>query len=35
VAEDDETIAARSIRTGRITDGMVEILAGLTPARRS
>ena len=35
VAEDDGTIAARSIRTGRIADGMVEILAGvLLPARR-
>ena len=30
VAGDDGAIAAHSIRTGRIADGMVEILAGLT-----
>ena len=30
VAGDDGTIAARSVRTGRIADGMVEILAGLS-----
>ncbi len=34
VAEDDGTIAARSIRTGRIADGMVEILAGLSPGEK-
>ena len=30
VADDDGTIAARSIRTGRMADGMIEILAGLS-----
>ncbi|MGC1886205.1 MAG: efflux RND transporter periplasmic adaptor subunit [Stellaceae bacterium] len=34
VAADDGTIAAHSIRTGRITDGMVEILEGLTPGEK-
>ncbi len=34
VAADDGTIAAHSIRTGRITDGMVEILDGLTPGEK-
>jgi cobalt-zinc-cadmium efflux system membrane fusion protein len=34
VAEDDETITARSIRTGRIADGLVEILAGVTPGEK-
>jgi membrane fusion protein, heavy metal efflux system len=34
VAGDDGTIAAHSIRTGRIADGMVEILAGLTPGEK-
>jgi cobalt-zinc-cadmium efflux system membrane fusion protein len=34
VAEDDGTIAARSIRTGRIADGMVEILAGVTAGEK-
>jgi membrane fusion protein, heavy metal efflux system len=34
VAEDDGTIAARSIGTGRIADGMVEILAGVSPGEK-
>ena len=34
VAQDDGTIAARSIRTGRIADGMVEILAGVSPGEK-
>jgi membrane fusion protein, heavy metal efflux system len=34
VAEDDGTIAARSIRTGRIVDGMVEILAGVSAGEK-
>jgi cobalt-zinc-cadmium efflux system membrane fusion protein len=34
VAEDDGTIAARSIRTGRIADGMVEILAGVSSGEK-
>jgi membrane fusion protein, heavy metal efflux system len=34
VAEDDGTIAARSIRTGRIADGMVEVLAGVSPGEK-
>lgn len=34
VVEDDGTIAGRSIRTGRIADGMVEILAGVTAAEK-
>src|SRR5271168_1607745 len=34
VAEDDGTIAARSIRIGRIADGMVEILAGLSAGEK-
>jgi cobalt-zinc-cadmium efflux system membrane fusion protein len=34
VAEDDGAIAARSIRTGRIADGMVEILAGVSPGEK-
>ena len=34
VAEEDGTIAARSIRTGRIADGMVEIPAGVTPGEK-
>jgi cobalt-zinc-cadmium efflux system membrane fusion protein len=34
VAEDDGTIAARSIRTGRIADGMVEILAGVSAGEK-
>ena len=34
VAEDDGAIAARSIRTGRIADGMVEVLAGLAPGEK-
>jgi cobalt-zinc-cadmium efflux system membrane fusion protein len=34
VAEDDGTIAARPIRTGRIADGMVEVLAGVSPGEK-
>ena len=34
VAEDDGSIAARSIRTGRIADGMVEILAGVSAGEK-
>ena len=34
VAEDDGTIAARSIRIGRIADGMVEILAGVSAGEK-
>jgi cobalt-zinc-cadmium efflux system membrane fusion protein len=34
VAGDDGTIAARSVRTGQIADGMVEILAGLSPGEK-
>jgi cobalt-zinc-cadmium efflux system membrane fusion protein len=34
VAEDGGTIAARSIRSGRIADGMVEILAGVSPGEK-
>jgi cobalt-zinc-cadmium efflux system membrane fusion protein len=34
VAEDDGTIAAHSIRTGRIADGMVEILAGVSSGEK-
>jgi cobalt-zinc-cadmium efflux system membrane fusion protein len=34
VAEDDGTIAARSIRTGRIADGMVEILSGVSSGEK-
>ena len=34
VAEDDGTIAARSIRLGPISDGMVEILAGLSAGEK-
>ena len=34
VARDDGTIAARSVRTGRIADGMVEILAGLSQGEK-
>ena len=34
VAEDDGTIAARLIRTGRIADGMVEILAGVSSGEK-
>jgi cobalt-zinc-cadmium efflux system membrane fusion protein len=34
VAQDDGTVAARSVRTGRIADGMVEILGGLTPGEK-
>jgi membrane fusion protein, heavy metal efflux system len=34
VAGDDGSIAAPSASTGRIADGMVELLAGLSPARR-
>jgi cobalt-zinc-cadmium efflux system membrane fusion protein len=34
VAEDDGTIAARSIRRGRIADGMVEILGGLSAGEK-
>jgi cobalt-zinc-cadmium efflux system membrane fusion protein len=34
VAGDDGTIAAHSIRTGRIADGMVEILAGVSPGEK-
>jgi len=34
VAGDDDTIAARSVRTGQIADGMVEILAGLSPGEK-
>jgi cobalt-zinc-cadmium efflux system membrane fusion protein len=34
VAEDDGTIAARSIRTGRIADGMVAILAGVSAGEK-
>jgi cobalt-zinc-cadmium efflux system membrane fusion protein len=34
VAEDDRTIAARPIRTGRIADGMVEVLAGASPGEK-
>jgi cobalt-zinc-cadmium efflux system membrane fusion protein len=35
VAEDDGTIAARSVRTGQIADGMVEILAGLSQGEKA
>ena len=34
VAEDDGTIAARSVRTGRIADGMVEILVGVSAGEK-
>jgi cobalt-zinc-cadmium efflux system membrane fusion protein len=34
VAEDDGTIAARSINIGRIADGMVEVLAGLSAGEK-
>ena len=34
VAEDDGTTAARSIRIGRIADGMVEILAGVSAGEK-
>jgi cobalt-zinc-cadmium efflux system membrane fusion protein len=34
VAEPDRSIAARSVRTGRVADGMVEILAGLSPGEK-
>jgi cobalt-zinc-cadmium efflux system membrane fusion protein len=34
VAEDDGTIAARSVRVGQIVDGMVEILGGLSPGEK-
>jgi len=34
VVEDDGEIAARSIRTGRIADGIVEVLAGLSPGEK-
>jgi len=34
VAGDDGTIAARSVRAGRITDGMIEILAGLSESEK-
>jgi cobalt-zinc-cadmium efflux system membrane fusion protein len=34
VAEDDGAIAARSIRTGRIADGMVEIVTGVSPGEK-
>jgi membrane fusion protein, heavy metal efflux system len=31
---DDGTVAARPIRTGRIADGMVEVLAGVSPGEK-
>jgi membrane fusion protein, heavy metal efflux system len=34
VAEDDGTVAARSVRTGQIADGMIEIPAGLSPGEK-
>jgi cobalt-zinc-cadmium efflux system membrane fusion protein len=34
VAEDDGTIAARSVRVGQIVDGMVEIPGGLSPGEK-
>ncbi len=34
VAEDDGTITARSVRTGPIADGMVEVLAGVSPGEK-
>jgi cobalt-zinc-cadmium efflux system membrane fusion protein len=34
VAKDDGTITARSVRTGQIADGRVEILAGLSPGEK-
>ncbi len=34
VAGDDGTIAARSVRAGRIADGMIEILAGLSEGEK-
>ena len=34
VAEADGTIAGRSVRVGQIADGMVEILAGLSPGEK-
>jgi cobalt-zinc-cadmium efflux system membrane fusion protein len=34
VAQEGGTIAARSVRTGRIADGMVEILAGLSEGEK-
>jgi cobalt-zinc-cadmium efflux system membrane fusion protein len=34
VAGDDGTIAVRSVRTGPSLDGMVEILAGLSPGEK-
>ncbi len=34
VARDDGTVALRSIRTGRISDGMVEVSAGLAPGEK-
>ena len=34
VAEPDRSIAARSVRIGRVANGMVEILGGLSPGER-
>jgi len=34
VAEDDETLSLREIRTGRISDGMVEVLSGLSAGEK-
>lgn len=34
VARDDGTVALRSIRTGRISEGMVEVSAGLAPGEK-
>ena len=34
IAQDKDTLALRPIRTGRISNGMVEIVAGLTPGEK-
>jgi cobalt-zinc-cadmium efflux system membrane fusion protein len=34
VAGEDGTIVARSVRVGQITDGMVEVLAGLSAGEK-
>ena len=34
MADEDGTIAGRSVRIGQIADGMVEILEGLSPGAK-
>jgi cobalt-zinc-cadmium efflux system membrane fusion protein len=34
VVQDDGTLASRPIRTGRVSNGMVEIGSGLTPGEK-